>query len=115
MNTALIWVLSITVLGPVPEHKTFAKYKTKQECEQALEQSKAEYVTQKKKVSATCTVTMKQYPYDGPDLVSTGQRVTEWTAQQAMTVNQAKLVNANASTFEYYTVEGFTADDRVAA
>jgi hypothetical protein len=59
MNTALIWVLSITVLGPVPEHKTFAKYQTKQECEQALEQSKAEYVAQKKKVSATCTVTMK--------------------------------------------------------
>jgi len=59
MNTALVWVLSITVLGPVPEHKIYAKYKTKQECEQALEQSKAEYKLQKKNVSATCTVTMK--------------------------------------------------------
>ena len=36
--------------------------------------------------------------YNGPVMVSTGQRVTEWTARQAMTVNQAKLVNANANT-----------------
>jgi hypothetical protein len=59
MNTALVWVLSITVLGPVPEHHVFAKYKTKQECEQALEQSKAQYKTQKKNMSASCTVSMK--------------------------------------------------------
>jgi hypothetical protein len=32
-----------------------------------------------------------------------------------MTVNQAKLVNANANTFEYVTVEGFTADTAIAA
>ena len=59
MNTALDWVLSITVLGPIPEHHVFAKYKTKQECEQALEQSKAEYKTKGKTVSASCTVSMK--------------------------------------------------------
>ena len=59
MNTALVWVLSITVLGPVPEYHVFTKYKTKQECEQALEQSKAQYKTQKKNVSASCTVSIK--------------------------------------------------------
>jgi hypothetical protein len=32
-----------------------------------------------------------------------------------MTVNQAKLVNANADTFEYFTVEGFTADEGLVA
>ncbi len=30
---------------------------------------------------------------------STGQVVTEWTARQAMTVNQAKNVNANDESF----------------
>ena len=39
---------------------------------------------------------------DGPDQVSTGQRVTEWTAQQAMTVNQAKLIDANVSSFKFW-------------
>jgi hypothetical protein len=32
-----------------------------------------------------------------------------------MTVNQAKLVNANADTFEYFTVEGFTAESGLVA
>jgi hypothetical protein len=59
MSTTFIWVLSFTVLGPVPEYKTFAKYQTKQECEQALEQSKAEYKTKKKVIVGSCTLTMK--------------------------------------------------------
>jgi hypothetical protein len=41
--------------------------------------------------------------------------IIETATREAMDVIQAKLVNANASTFEYYTVEGFTADSRVAA
>jgi hypothetical protein len=32
-----------------------------------------------------------------------------------MTVNQANQVNAKADTFEYFTVEGFTADAAIAA
>ena len=42
-----------------PESKTFAKYNTKQECEQALAQIKEEYNNQKKKIAATCTLTIK--------------------------------------------------------
>ena len=59
MSTVVVWVLSFTVLGPVPEYKTFAKYKTKQGCEQALEQFKAEYKTNKKSIAGSCTLTVK--------------------------------------------------------
>ena len=59
MSSAIVWVLSFTVLGVIPEHKTFAKYNTKQECEQALAQIKEEYNNQKKKIAATCTLTIK--------------------------------------------------------
>ena len=41
---------------------------------------------------------MKKIPYDGPVMVSTGQRVTEWTARQMTNVNRINLVNAKAST-----------------
>ena len=36
-----------------------------------------------------------KFSSDGDDLDSTGQRVAEWTAQQAMTVNQANQIDAN--------------------
>ena len=35
----------------------------------------------------------------GDALVSTGQRVTEWTARQAIDVNEAKSINANDEVF----------------
>ena len=81
MNSAIVWVLTFTVLGVNAEHKTFAKYKDKQECEQALIQFKEEYKEKKQKISGTCTPILKQCPYDGGDQVSTGQLVTEWTAR----------------------------------
>ena len=59
MNSAIVWVLTFTVLGPIPEHKTFAKYKNKQECEQALAQTKEEYKEKKQKISGTCTPVLK--------------------------------------------------------
>ena len=31
--------------------------------------------------------------------------IMETATEQAMTLNQAKIVNANANTFEYYTVD----------
>jgi hypothetical protein len=34
---------------------------------------------------------IEKFLYDGPVMVSTGQRVTEWTARQAIDVNEAKL------------------------
>ena len=37
----------------------------------------------------------RKFPYDGPAMVSTGSRVGEWTARQAMIVNQAKQIFAN--------------------
>ena len=40
----------------------------------------------------------RQYSFDGGELDSIGLRVLKWTAQQAMTVNQANSVNAKAST-----------------
>ena len=40
-----------------------------------------------------------KYLTNGPDTDSTGQRVDAWTIRQAMTVNQAKLINANDERF----------------
>ena len=59
MNTAIVWVLSITVLGVTPEHKSFAKYKTKQECEQALMQAKEQYRLDKKSIVGSCAMVFK--------------------------------------------------------
>ena len=59
MNTAFVWVLTFTILGVNPEHKSFAKYTTKQECERALEETKAEYKAKKKNISGTCIMSLK--------------------------------------------------------
>ena len=59
MNTAFVWVLTFTVLGANPEHKSFPKYQTKQECERALEQTRAEYKTKKKRIAGSCALTVK--------------------------------------------------------
>lgn len=39
-------------------------------------------------------------------MVSTGQRVTEWTARQMTNVNRINLVNAKASTKGSFKVSG---------
>jgi hypothetical protein len=54
MNRALIWVLSFSVLGPVPEYGEQAKYKTQAECQAALVQKREEYQAQKKRIVASC-------------------------------------------------------------
>jgi hypothetical protein len=41
--------------------------------------------------------------------------IIETATREAMDVIQAKNVNANANTFEYYTVEGFTAGSELVA
>jgi hypothetical protein len=43
------------------------------------------------------------------------REIVETATREAMDVIQAKNVNANANTFEYFTVEGFTADAAIAA
>jgi hypothetical protein len=54
MNQALIWVLSFSVLGPVPESGEQAKYNTRAECEQARVQKREEYQAKNKRIVATC-------------------------------------------------------------
>lgn len=54
MTSTLIWVLSFSVLGPVPEYGEQAKYKTKAECEQAKVQKREEYQAQHKQIVAAC-------------------------------------------------------------
>ena len=56
---------------------------------------------------------MKKIPYDGPVMVSTGQRVTEWTARQGRSrqgwghpAEDTKLVNAKASTSGSFKFSG---------
>ena len=59
MSRTLIWVLSFSVLGPVPEYGEQAKYKTQAECEQAKAQKREEYQAQKKRIVATCNPSTK--------------------------------------------------------
>jgi hypothetical protein len=54
MSRTLIWVLSFSVLGPVPEYGELAKYKTQAECEQARAQKQEEFRSQNKRIVARC-------------------------------------------------------------
>ena len=54
MNRTLIWVLSFSVLGPVPEYGEQAKFKTQAECEQARNQKREEFKSQNKRIVASC-------------------------------------------------------------
>ena len=54
MGSALIWVLSFSVLGPVPEYGEQAKFKTQAECEQAKAQKRDEFRSQNKQIVASC-------------------------------------------------------------
>ena len=54
MGSALIWVLSFSVLGPVPEYGEQAKFKTQAECEQAKAQKREEFKSQNKRIVASC-------------------------------------------------------------
>jgi len=54
MSRTLIWVLSWSVLGPVPESGEQAKFKTQAECEQARTQKREEFKSQNKRIVASC-------------------------------------------------------------
>ena len=55
----LIWVLSFSVLVPIPEYGEQAKFKTQQECQAALVQKREEFRVQNKRIVATCNLTTK--------------------------------------------------------
>ena len=59
MSRTLIWVLSFSVLGPVPEYGEQAKFKTQAECEQAKAQKREEFRAQNKQIVASCTQSTK--------------------------------------------------------
>lgn len=59
MIQTLIWVLSWSVLGPVPESGEQAKYKTQADCEQAKAQKREEFRVQNKQIVAACHVSTK--------------------------------------------------------
>ena len=59
MSRTLIWVLSFSVLGPVPEYGEQAKYKTQGECEQAKAQKQEEFRSQNKKIVVRCNPSTK--------------------------------------------------------
>ena len=55
-SSTLVWVLSFTVLGVVPEHGNIAKFLDKKACEQALDVKKKELSLIKKQVVGTCNL-----------------------------------------------------------
>ena len=54
MKQTLIWVLSWSVLGPVPESGEQAKFATRAECEQARVQKRNEYHERKLRIVTAC-------------------------------------------------------------
>jgi len=54
MSRTLIWVLSFSVLGPVPEYGEQAKFKTQEECRVAMVQKQQEYHAKNKSVAGSC-------------------------------------------------------------
>jgi hypothetical protein len=59
MSRTLIWVLSFSVLGPVPEYGEQAKFKTQEDCQAALVQKREEYRAQNKQIVASCHLSTK--------------------------------------------------------
>ena len=59
MFEPLVWVLSFSVIGPVPEYGEQAKFKTQQECQAALVRKREEFRTQNKRIAGTCNLTTK--------------------------------------------------------
>lgn len=57
MNT-WVWVLTFTVLGAQPEHRSFAKYKSEEECLQALQSTREEYKSKNKKIAGSCKLVL---------------------------------------------------------
>lgn len=49
-----IWVLAFSVLGSQPEHGAVAKFETRAQCQQALEQKRQEMQAQGKQIAAHC-------------------------------------------------------------
>lgn len=54
MKQTLVWVLSWSVLGPVPESGEQAKFATRADCEQARVQKRDEYQERKLRVVTAC-------------------------------------------------------------
>jgi len=59
MSRTLIWVLSFSVLGPVPEYGEQAKFKTQEDCQAALVQKREEFRSQNKRIVASCHLSTK--------------------------------------------------------
>lgn len=59
MKQTLIWVLSWTVLGPVPESGEQAKFATRADCELARVQKQDEYRAKRKQVVTACNVSTR--------------------------------------------------------
>lgn len=49
-----VWVLSFTILGTSPEHGRIAKYETKQECLDALQQKRIEEAQKRRELVGHC-------------------------------------------------------------
>jgi hypothetical protein len=59
MNSAVVWVLSFTIIGTTPIHGSIGKFKSKAECEQALEQRKQAAKNEKKQLAGSCSAVSK--------------------------------------------------------
>ena len=60
MTSAYAWVLTISVLGNPPVHKTFDKYSDQQSCLQALQAARQQYKAEGRQIIGACTLTLKE-------------------------------------------------------
>lgn len=55
-----VWVLTYTVLGSNPEHRSFDKYQTREECVQALAGIRQQKKEEGKKIAGECKLVLKE-------------------------------------------------------
>ena len=54
-----IWVLTYTILGTTPEHGSIAKFQTRQECEQRLQEMRTDAKLERKQIVGSCTLVLR--------------------------------------------------------
>lgn len=59
MNQTMIWVLSISVLGPTPSNEEIPKFNSREDCLAALKIKKEEYRKQRLQIVGNCSQSTK--------------------------------------------------------
>lgn len=62
MNQTMIWVLSISVLGPTPSNEEIPKFNSREDCLAALKVKREEYSKKRLQIVGNCSQSTKSSP-----------------------------------------------------